>query len=808
MADAPASSPGTARLHLVSHISWERERSSSFELSRARLLDVLARLAVHMQAGPQGAPALRHLLLAGQTIILDDIAAVRPSLSALLVIYNAGGRLGVGPWYVQVDETLVSGESLIRNLLLGRADAARHGIKLQPLAYMPDAQGYAAQLPQLLQGFGIDTLFLRRPQLPAGPFRWRAPDGSTVLVINYHEQPDPAQTIAAQREALPRGPFLWMHDLTDPDTPVLPSLDGLDLPAMQSTIADYVQELRAARPDARRREVQGPLHPAQPGALATRLYLKQANAALQTLLSHTAEPWVTVALTHGEVDYPENLRGLLEYCWRLLIKNQARDTLGGCSVDLVHDESEIQNRHIADLSERVIDEALAGLAGRPQSAPPPPDAGETYVVVWNPHNWPVQQVVETPLELPPGFFPSHVFAPDGTQQMFGWAGRGGGRGGGRLTLRADVPPVGYAVYTVQFGPRRPGRMHETRNLPGQVIGGMDGETLVMAEGRLVWKRETGLLDDLLNFYDGGDAGSVYSYRSPQPDTVIQARTTDQVTVESGPLHQRLIVQHRMRIAPQLSPDGSRGRGVRLLDLTTSATFYDSTPGLYFHTSFSNTARDHRLRAHLRTGLQGGPVLVDSGFGLITHPEGAGPMQSLCAVQGAGGTMALLARGLPEVEALAANGSTELALTLLRAVGDGGAQCERDLEAEYALVPFPDGDEAALLRAAALYTAPLQSRQYSTRPPAARRSYLQVEGDVIMTALKPPQGRGGWIVRLLNPRPTTAETRLRPAGKLRLAHLVNLAEEPQAEFDIVENSIRLRLEAHKMVTVRLGFSAEA
>src|SRR5690606_29955421 len=146
--DPQAAQP--AALHIISHIGWEREGSESFETRRARLLDQIAALAEQMNADPR-----LHLLLGGQTVLLEDIAAVRPDLLTLLVIYNAGGRLGIGPWYVLVDEALVSGEALLRNLLMGRADAARYGLNVLPVAYLPEGSGHTSQLPQILRGFGL-----------------------------------------------------------------------------------------------------------------------------------------------------------------------------------------------------------------------------------------------------------------------------------------------------------------------------------------------------------------------------------------------------------------------------------------------------------------------------------------------------------------------------------------------------------------------------------------------------------------------------------------------------------------------------
>ena len=52
-------------------------------------------------------------------------------------------RLQVGPWYVQADELMPSGESLVRNLLYGMADAEHWGGRCEAL-YSPDAFGHPA----------------------------------------------------------------------------------------------------------------------------------------------------------------------------------------------------------------------------------------------------------------------------------------------------------------------------------------------------------------------------------------------------------------------------------------------------------------------------------------------------------------------------------------------------------------------------------------------------------------------------------------------------------------------------------------
>src|SRR2546425_683735 len=92
--------------------------------------------------------------VAGQTILLEDYLQARPDRDAEVKALVKTGRLQVGPWYVLADELIPSGESLIRNLLLGAADAERLGGRLDVL-YSPDAFGHPAAWPELAREFGI-----------------------------------------------------------------------------------------------------------------------------------------------------------------------------------------------------------------------------------------------------------------------------------------------------------------------------------------------------------------------------------------------------------------------------------------------------------------------------------------------------------------------------------------------------------------------------------------------------------------------------------------------------------------------------
>ena len=167
------------RCILVSHFHWDREWYRTFESYRARLVDAVDRVLDLLAVDSDF-----RFLLDGQSILLEDYLAVRPSRRDELARGIREGRLAVGPWYVQPDSLLPSGEAHVRNLLHGRAVAMSFGA-VSRVGYVPDSFGHPAQLPQLLAGFGITSFVHWRGNGNeidhlGTAYRWLAPDGSAV----------------------------------------------------------------------------------------------------------------------------------------------------------------------------------------------------------------------------------------------------------------------------------------------------------------------------------------------------------------------------------------------------------------------------------------------------------------------------------------------------------------------------------------------------------------------------------------------------------------------------------------------------
>ena len=354
-------------VHVVPHTHWDREwyhPAAVFGLRLVRLVDDLIELLTHR-------PDFRSFLLDGQAVVLDDYLAARPEQESRIRRLFADGRLEAGPWYVLADEFLVSAEALVRNLFEGGRTVRRCGGQPMAVGYSPDAFGHPAGLPALLRGFGIEVAVLWRgiggePGQDGDLYRWRAADGSEVLMIHL---PPPGyengQSLPAERRALAeRWERLWAQLAPRARSPHWLVLAGDDHHAAQHDLPEVLALLSAMVPQVRftlsqledytgavlawAREHGGSLPPVEgelraghrhawalQGTHGSRLYLKQANAACQRLLERHAEPLAALEEASGG---GADRRAELRVAWRTLLENHPHDSICGTSADLVHRE--------------------------------------------------------------------------------------------------------------------------------------------------------------------------------------------------------------------------------------------------------------------------------------------------------------------------------------------------------------------------------------------------------------------------------------------------------------------------------------
>ncbi len=448
-----ASSSRKWKIILVSHTHWDREWYLPFQQFRANLVDAVDSLLDLMKSNPD----YRYFTLDGQTIVLEDYLEVHPEQEEELRRLIQEGRILIGPWYVMPDEFLVSGESLVRNLLEGRQTAARFG-HVMDVGYVPDPFGHIAQLPQIFRGFGIDSAVLWRgvgADLQRSEALWRSPDGSEVLLKHLPGGYSNAAVLPPAPDSLmkrlahlrselePRATTDYLllmngndHMFPQPDIPsIIAAANGRlrDAEMVHGTLPILLEGVRGqvSGNGVSLHRLEGELRSSElahllAGVLSARVNLKQRNSGCETLLERWAEPFSTYAtvLDSGDGSVPHDaarkLRkdapALLRLAWRYLLKNQPHDSICGCSIDQVHQEMNTRydwceqiaelttNRALQALTEAVNTESILGRS---------PASG--CIVVFNSESGPRSDFVTATVDLPGERSDLALVRPDGAR---------------------------------------------------------------------------------------------------------------------------------------------------------------------------------------------------------------------------------------------------------------------------------------------------------------------------------------------------------------------------------------------------------
>lgn len=362
---------------IVPHTHWDREWYWPFERFRMQLVDLLDEVLPRLEADP----AYAHFMLDGQMAVVDDYLEIRPEAEPTLRRLAASGRLAMGPWYVLMDEFLVSGETIVRDLQMGLRRAAELGAPME-VGYLPDMFGHVAQMPQILRRAGLRHAVVWRgvpSAVDRSAFLWFAPDGSEVraeyLPEGYGNGASLPDTGAELVEMVRRfeqahgdaliGPILWMNG-TDHLMPQ-PRLAHVvaEANAVQNDYELMITGLAAhlgAAPVDGLPSWQGELRSGARanllmGVASNRVDVKQAAARAERTLERVAEPLSALFLP------PERWpRAFLDRAWRQVVLDAAHDSSCACSVDEVVDAVLARYADAIDIGDGLVERAVAALS--------------------------------------------------------------------------------------------------------------------------------------------------------------------------------------------------------------------------------------------------------------------------------------------------------------------------------------------------------------------------------------------------------------------------------------------------------------
>jgi mannosylglycerate hydrolase len=649
---------------VVSHTHWDRAWYLTFQQFRHRMVRMIDRLIPLLQQNQ----AYHSFTLDGQTILLDDYLEIKPYNKVILKQLISSGKLVVGPWYILPDLFLVSGESVIRNLQIGLSTARSYGSSMQE-GYVPDPFGHFAQLPQILNQFGINSfIFMRGLDAPskekAGSiFDWQSPDGSRVLTtylvdgyfngaaLGYPDQygrfdglkPDAELACKRVEEAIEKlkklqkeSVFLINNGFDHmPEQPELPEIlshinkNGNGTGFRHGTFKDFFEAVRAE--NLSHETIEGDLlgnadHPILSSVFSTRVYLKQQNHRAQSLLERHIESlslWTRFNTDRADVS------DFLSYAWRLLLQNHPHDDICGCSTDGVHEDDEVRFRQVSELAESLMIEQLEAMMKTGIRKPVRTGALSSDVFVYNPNPFPLTQRVTSSIL----FANSKAEQGDRTPQkpLAGCDANGNElqvttlashehsirnnfleTSWGRrydIAFEVTVPAGGYHIVHV-FETDKPVQTTPTTSC---LFTCEKAGTVLQATDssyEVYFSSTASRLKDFIQFEFEHDNGDTYTF-GPVPQKGIQ---TAQLTgVKAHPFNEnQLELTHTLTVERSLHDD-------TLIEMVIRTTLaLQSNGSVAVAIGYTNTSEDSRVRVILPAALQTQTALADGHFRLAAR----------------------------------------------------------------------------------------------------------------------------------------------------------------------------------------------
>jgi alpha-mannosidase len=311
----------------------------------------------------------------------------------------------VGGQWVETDETLPSGESLIRQFLIGRDYYTKNlGIDKITIAWLPDVfTGHSSSIPKIYAGCGIrNYVFSREAPEDKRIFWWESADGSKILAykIPGHYIPDykilPGQLEEWTKISGFNTPLLTVGKGDHGGGPGKSDMRSLKLLSGEFPLQfeftspeDYFAELNQADKNW---PVQNEEFGYQPngeqwlGCYTSQAKIKKLNRHLENQLI-AAEKFAAIGIMHkGKPFYPRE--DFLE-AWKILLFNQFHDIIPGTLTGLGANDVLKEYDKLGHVSSELLNNGLENIGNRINT-----EMKGIPVVVYNPLSWNVSQFVD------------------------------------------------------------------------------------------------------------------------------------------------------------------------------------------------------------------------------------------------------------------------------------------------------------------------------------------------------------------------------------------------------------------------------
>lgn len=626
-----------------------------------------------------------------------------------------------------------------------------------------------------------------------------------------------------------------------------------DMNFIHSNFPDYIKALNKNLPDDLT-VVKGELTSQDTDGWTTlvncassHVYLKQMNRKCESALENGAEPIRVMSSLFGQ-SYPERE---LEYSWKTLMQNHPHDSICCCSVDEVQAEMATRfnkSKQVADylteegksyIADKIDTSVFEGYGGAvPFAAFNMTGRERTGVVSVNVDVTRIYgRLRECAYEVGEIKLPSYkLIDADGNVVSFSLEDLGVTFGfdlpkdkfrqpymarSVRITFEAEnIPAMGYKAYALIED--------EAVNTKETLVTGenrMENSAVcvqINGDGTLnITDKTSGRSYNGVGYYEEtGDIGNEYMYKMPDNTEPITTKGSNAKIelIEDEPFRAVYKVTNTITVpeaGDEAFEDEKRhmvffkerkgGRSKKTVELTidTYVSLEKHGKGVKIKTVFDNTAKDHRVRIMIPTGISSEVHKADSVFELVErnnrhnacwdNPSACEHEQGFVSIDDGENGIAVANIGLYEYEMLPDMDNT-IAVTLLRAVGEMGdwgvfptpeAQCLGISETEIEIVPF-SGDVIDSKAYEECYRfrvdIPAVQTDLHKGDMPCEYSMLEWSGEgLTLTGMKQKQDAEDIIIRWVNLGDKPAQLQVKKTDVINNIYLSNIIEQRFADI---------------------------
>jgi alpha-mannosidase len=427
----------------------------------------------------------------------------------------------VGGMWVEPDLNMPDGESLVRQILVGKRYFQKNfGVDIK-IGWNPDSFGYNWQLPQIYKKSGIDYFVTSKllwatdyTKFPYRLFWWEAPDGSRLLTYFPHEYANDFNPQQITRDFAVYAPLIYGSKLADspqmlylygigdhgggPTRTMLDQADRLrdpntvfpkiDFSTAKQFFADLEQELPKLKVPTWRDELYFEYHR---GVYTSQADTKQRIRHDEELILD-AEKYASFATLFGR-PYGQDQ---FELAWKNLLFDHFHDVMPGSGIAVNYLDAKRNLEDVArsanELASGSLNEILAHVNTQGDGVP---------VVVFNSLSWPRTEVIEVEVQLPERAQQVEVVDSAGQRTESQLLGADSATNRARLLILAETPALGYRTYFVRSAAKVGGTSDMTS---AQVVQASEG-TLKNSFVQIKVDPQTGCITSLFDLRNQTEA---------------------------------------------------------------------------------------------------------------------------------------------------------------------------------------------------------------------------------------------------------------------------------------------------------------